>query len=129
LQFGAGEAAQGTWREAGQFLLLEKRWERFLFGRQQFSIHGSKGTIEASAFSNAELGEMLPARLVKGEGVTFALECWKNNTSWQVSYSWEEDTRHLAGRKIETCNADTEADARAKMLVYLLENELIRPNP
>ena len=63
-----------------------------------------------SAFTVAELGEMLPAGAL---GVY--LNIFKNvDKGWLVGYGLEK-----------TIEADTEADARAKMLIYLLENKII----
>jgi len=61
-----------------------------------------------SAFTVAELGEMLP----------------------RYSHSWHpEDEQWFADLKTLNSHpsfcADTEADARAKMLIYILENKLI----
>lgn len=56
----------------------------------------------------AELGEMLP----------YTIHYRKLNCLW---YAWQETKE----RPVETFNADTEADARAKMLIYLIENNLI----
>lgn len=77
-------------------------------------------TTDVSAFTVAELGEMLP--------VTFApfaaeirLDCRKAHSGWCCYY------RELANeeRIFTATDAYTEADARAKMLIYLLENNLI----
>lgn len=62
-----------------------------------------------SAFTVAELGEMLPSSIHHGN-----LQLWKTRKGWTMAY--------YPHHKM---TADTEADARAKMLVYLLENKLL----
>lgn len=69
-----------------------------------------------SAFTVAELGEMLPIWV----GSDY-LEMYKNedpNGRWQVRYG---EVNYV----FKSFSEATEADARAKMLIYLLENELI----
>lgn len=66
-----------------------------------------------SAFTVAELGEMLPIYVTSGK---------KDNGTW-----YSATISNGMGWKEESFNADTEADARAKMLIYLLENKLINP--
>ncbi len=61
-----------------------------------------------SAFTVAELGEMLGSRI---NSITYYSNLKK--------YCWEKETKPVY------VNSDTEADARAKMLIYLLENKLI----
>ena len=58
-----------------------------------------------SAFTVAELGEMLPEHM----------RSWKDSDGY-----WDCDTEP----KLISGN-DTEANARAKMLIYLIENQLI----
>lgn len=63
-----------------------------------------------SAFTVAELGEMLP-QLVS-------------------SYRYEKWTCTMTNSsEMTTYTANTEADARAKMLIYLLENNLLKDRP
>lgn len=75
--------------------------------------------IIASAFTVAELGEMLPLMLEK-DGFTVSWESTKTSSGWNVYL--ENGNYH---KMSEVFKADTEADARAKILVYLLENGLI----
>lgn len=62
-----------------------------------------------SAFSLSELGEMLPP----------------GRKSWRYSDFDEEDGKYLCEQVGHSEQAHTEADARAKVLIYLLENNLI----
>jgi hypothetical protein len=70
---------------------------------------GTGKGIAASAFTVAELGEMLPF------GIAYALVTMKGETHWNIE---------VQGIKTRTV-ADTETDARAKMLICLIENGLI----
>jgi len=64
------------------------------------------------AYTVAELGEMLPTGLWSGKQNDEKIVCW--NQTFQTTL--DEDIEFYG---------DTEADARAKMLIYLLENKLI----
>lgn len=66
-----------------------------------------------SAFTVAELGEMLPEYVNENQ-----FNSWKIENQWHITYSTREKWWH---REV----SETEADARAKMLIYLLENNLI----
>ncbi len=71
-----------------------------------------------SAYTVAELGEMLPEGFWSSKHQT-RFECGKNIVEYD---------NYIRGNK-PTCDmeyADTEADARAKMLIYLVENKLIK---
>jgi len=74
--------------------------------------------FEISAFTVAELGELLPQYL-KSRG--FMLTTVKNEKNhWWVGYTDHLGKAHCSERE------KTEADARAAMLVYLLENGLVK---
>lgn len=75
-----------------------------------------------SAYTVAELGEILPTSIdvkEKGGGEIFKLAIWRHLNKWSVFYG---------GQDYCLCSFEdeTEADARAKMLIYLLENNLIQ---
>lgn len=77
-----------------------------------------------SAFTVAELGEMLPWYLSTTD--EFYLSCDRpNDTDWGVEYSRDDKGDEYKLLHMEIAN--TEADARAKMLICLIENNLITP--
>lgn len=63
-----------------------------------------------SAYLSSELGEMLPA-----------------GTSTRKGWGMDSGYVMFDNEANKICSADTEADARAKMLIYLAENGLIDP--
>lgn len=70
---------------------------------------------KVSAFTVAELGEMLPVRS----------SSWRQlNGLWVADYFWKSGN----GLPADKFQMDTEANARAAMLIYLLENKLIDVN-
>jgi hypothetical protein len=75
-----------------------------------------------SAFTSAELGEMLPAIYPTNED---DLTCVKDiDGEWSCGYqSYSEGSEDIWITKVFF--ADTESNARAKMLIYLLENNLV----
>jgi|TARA_R100001530_G_scaffold135693_1_gene113566 hypothetical protein len=90
----------------------ESLWYHYRIG-DKWGIKLTKPTIENehsefySAFTVSELGEILP------------------ETNWQTyreKKGWIITDHQI---NLPTQKADTEADARAKMLIYLLENKLI----
>jgi len=83
-----------------------------------------EGAAHVSAFTVAELGEMLPAKIEVGKKDGF-FGCWKRTSPFTSSKKWGCNYQNLDERPIHFENNDTEADARAKMLIYLLENKLI----
>ena len=72
-----------------------------------------------SAFTVAELGEMLP---VKAQDVYHEILTTKEGSE----YGWTCAIHNVvSGKYYKKFVANTEADARAKMLIYLLENGLV----
>lgn len=76
-----------------------------------------------SAFTVAELGEMLP-RLIETKNSEFPF--YYNRSSREHSY-YKSYYITDAGRYFHNEIAEKEADARAKMLIHLLENKLMEP--
>lgn len=78
-----------------------------------------------SAFISSELGELLPFQ-IKYKNMFCYLSCEKNIPDyggWICCYESSDIIRPTMNTEIFT--ADTEAEARALMLIYLAENHLI----
>lgn len=74
---------------------------------------------DISAFTVAELGEMLPLKTFTDEPVSWST-FKQGEGEWICSAVYRFERNHK-----EWITASTEADARGKMLIYLLENNLI----
>lgn len=76
--------------------------------------------LACSAFTVAELGEMLPKRF----DFKVWKDCWiitsKTPRSWSCCIENGEQNRPMV------IESKTEANARAKMLIYLIENKLLK---
>jgi hypothetical protein len=104
-------------KQDGQFAYWLKNDNKLsiFFGMSLYAIEGSDFSSLpndddwVSAFTVAELGQAI----VKLG--TFELPVYFDGHGWHTPYA-----------KFEEMDSDTEADARAKMLCYLLENGLIR---
>lgn len=81
------------------------------------------------AYTVAELGEMMPGVIDKGGKLYYLSPCAGGNGVRAISYVTYRDGVgfFLTGHPV--IYEKTEADARAKMLIYLAEQKLIDPNP
>ena len=85
-----------------------------------FNLDAPKSYFEGDrypAYSVAELGEILPAGVQCNKVGPLSNNPSQKQWGW---HCWQVDKNHSE-------DADTEADARAKMLIYLIENQLIAP--
>lgn len=114
-------------------LELAKKLKKLGVKQESLFFHDDQGRIiywgvepkecMYSAFTVAELGEILPWRVQK-ENRFYVLECEKGGKPWYwVNYEYGE-TRDV-DFDCWTEESNTEADARAKMLIRLLENNLL----
>ena len=77
-----------------------------------------------AAFTVAELGDILP-QVIKLNGKTFQLFISVGlDKQWFVVYANEKDYHDNAPFKIMFCHS--EADARAKMLIHLIEKGIVK---
>lgn len=81
-----------------------------------------------AAFTVAELGQLLPWRSKRVDTVNNTEPVFTklhNGTDIFVCAYWDEDSDHLYGGMKVRFDDENEANSRAKMLIYLLENKLM----
>lgn len=99
--------------------------------RNDWRIEYADGRLSSpafySAFTVAELGLLIPKRISTDEGKSY-WPCF----GWIIdidltsqAFIWWEAEDENNSHEYFAQRADTEADARAKMLIYLLENKLV----
>jgi hypothetical protein len=101
-----------------EFVISSSAWHDDWTGEWE-DCHRLREQENYSAYTVAELGEMLPKEIATKSGERIFLSSSKEDEFWVVEYNRTEgnEKHHEFG--------DTEAEARAKMLIYLLENNLI----
>jgi len=98
------------------FLGTKRDMDRFK-EHEYDDMPGANDTYDfISTFTVAELGEMLPFGTK-----SIHIDAW--DETYQGGKTWMCNAPERKKRHIEY--ADTEANARAKMLIYLMENDLI----
>ena len=91
---------------------------------------GKNGLEWISAYSVAELGVMLPFRFIyeENESVITTTQYVPNDylKAWICGIFWtaKPDIKYTSARKYKT--GANEAEARAAMLIHLLENNLVK---
>lgn len=108
---------------------VNNKW-KLDFHYQDYPDELPKPTEEYSAFTPAELGEILPKVIIKDKKKFVLKTCpevqfgeklkWDSKGFW-CGYYMIDKPEHLKDR----FNL-TEANARARMLIYLIENNLIK---
>lgn len=86
------------------------------------------GPNDCAAFTVAELGGMLPGHI----GMDWFLQFWKSDFSGPASFSINYKDPKTEGKPeigwmLETIIEKKEADARAEMLIHLIEKGVIKP--
>lgn len=109
-ELGVKQESYAWWSE---ILSTENGWYwRVLTG-------GGQGKDYCSAFTVAELGEILPSE---------TLLTGRRNGHWRIM-SWgafsEVEDRRFDDIKPSAFESNTEADARAKMLIYFIKNKFV----
>ena len=101
-------------------------WNVYLYRPEAITIKFQKLPESYSAFTVAELGEMLPNYIKLDIGIPYLFEYREGEKPfryYKIEYSnFEKPTTTKPFCREQNL---TEANARAKMLIYLLENGLI----
>lgn len=76
-----------------------------------------------SAYTVAELGEILPVTIIHASGYLRILCDKLKNGGWSIKYKYHKENKFP--KAFITIQGKTEAEVRAKMLIYLKNNQLI----
>lgn len=120
-ELGVKQESLFYWNDSG--LGLAHCQVEFIGSVSQNNLTGQKPNFY-SAFLASELGEMLPF-FIEHNGKICNLVQEKTGQTWYLRYKHETKNTVTA---LISFKDDTEVDALAKMLIYLLENNLLSVN-
>lgn len=114
-ELGVKQESLFCWGERSSYTYPGRELEaKLVWELYQVSTYKPRLGLDVSAFTVAELGEMLPQWYPNGD-VVDQIPHMTIGRYWRVNLD-DEGT---------LCSETKEADARAKMLIYLIENHLI----
>lgn len=101
--------------------------EPFLVIQHRLSIDRECSCSEVSAFTAAEMGKLLPSG-IEWEGHIMTFESWTYGDPMKhaVKYRIVGNDESLHRAPVNAFSEENEADTRAKMLIYLIENGLLK---
>jgi hypothetical protein len=123
-KLGVKQESSFYWEEDMDFLVKGsglgiKKNGKYIVVNGDFNLYGGK---RYSAFTTTELGDILPEKLYNWNDYNNILELKqkKHDGIWEVIYNNAElDNGIYISEK-------TESDARAKMLIHLIKNDIIK---
>ena len=115
-ELGVKQESYFVWKQ------LSNQSEKWRVSLSDIHVKDYHGEL-ISAFTVAELGEMLPHH-IHLEGKNYQIEIWSGSDVKDVRF-WSIGYNNYGNKSEFVFGANTESDARAKMLIYLLENKLI----
>lgn len=95
-----------------------------LWGEDDCKLQSQKDN-QIAAFTVAELGEMLPYRIIK-DNDEYIIKMDIEKIIYYEEYTCKTNELYAPDEDID--KPSTEADGRAKMLIYLIENNLVKPS-
>lgn len=117
----------GVKQESAFFWTLDKRTKKIWLwqaAEELQRMEPERWEIIASAFTVAELGEMLPQQIeMKAPFYKGRLTIWAIGSGWQAAYNHE-------GRQTYEIGTDSEknvANVLSKMLIHLIEKGIVKP--
>lgn len=114
-ELGVRQESAFYWRQ--EVVNLEPEWVLRTW-------HTGDEREEISAFTVAELGEMLPVKVVEAkDDIPMYKKYWENGMRDLHSVGYESPMHKICLQEFDR----TEANARSKMLIYLIEKGIVKP--